>query len=210
MASEDPDAKKRDEQRYYQPVKACLGIAMSRYLDPEKTLQDSLWEDMPKRNYLEIIGGKNVFPENLKKAFDDDTLNIIRNEGIYPDLVGFIQKNSQNPKEIIIAEVKDEPITLKMVAKVKFYKEIFNAAFAFLISTKGISEERVRFLLRKPSIKEGIIIAKFVPNPQYNLGHLEINAKFKDTVPEFLHFWLRPKEPEPKPKPSLLSRIFKH
>jgi len=209
MASEKPNVKKRNEERYYEPIKECLGLAMSRYLDPTKVLQDRLWEDMPKRIHLEIIGGKNVFSENLKKAFDDDTLNIIKNEGIFPDLVGFVQKNSQSPKEIIVAEIKDAPITLKTVAKAKFYKEIFNATFAFLVSTKEISEERVRFLLKKPLIKEGVIIAKFIPNPQYNLGHIEINAKFKETVPDFLHFWLRPKETEPNSKPSFLTRIFK-
>ena len=141
--------------------------------------------------------------------FDDDTLNIIRNEQIYPDLVGFVQKTSQSPKEIIIAEIKDEPITLKMVAKTKFYKEIFNATFAFLVSTHGVSEERIRFLLKKPLIKEGVVIAKFIPTPQFNLGHIEINSRFKETVPAFLHFWLRPKETEPNPKPSFLTRIFK-
>lgn len=210
MASKKPNVKKRNEEQYYEPIKGCLGLAMGHYLDPEKVLQDRLWEDMPKRIYLEIIGGKNLFSDNLKKTFDDDTLNIIKNEGIFPDLVGFVQKNSQSPKKIIIAEVKDEPIALKMVAKAKFYKEIFNATFAFLVSTHGVSEERVRFLLKKPLIKEGVIIAKFIPNPQYNLGHIEINARFKETVPDFLHFWLRPKETEPKSKPSFATRIFKH
>jgi hypothetical protein len=209
MASEKPNIKKRNEQQYYEPIRKCLYLAMGKYLDPEHALQSGLWEDMPKRGHLEIVGGRNVFPENLKNVFDDDTLNIIRVDHIYPDIVGFIQKNSQSPKEIIVAEIKDEPITLQMVAKTKFYKEIFNAKFAFLISTHGVSEERVRFLLKKPLIKEGVIIAKFIPNPEYNLGHIEINAKFKVTVPDFLHFWLQPKEIEPKSKPSFLTRMLK-
>jgi hypothetical protein len=210
MGSQKPNAKKRSEKQYYEPIRACLGRAMSKYLDPERVLQDRLAEDMPKRVYLEIIGGKNVFPEDLKKVFDDDTLNIIRDEGIYPDLVGFVQKNSQSPKEIIIAEIKDVPITLKMVAKAKFYKEIFNASFAFLVSTRKISEERVRFLLKKPLIKDDVIIAKYVHSPQFNMGHIEINAKFKETIPDFLHFWLRPKETEPaRPKSGFFTRLLK-
>lgn len=210
MGSEKPNAKKRGEEQYYEPIKECLTRVMSKYLDPEIVLQDRLSEDMPKRVYLEVIGGKNIFSPYLKKVFDDDTLNIIRDEGIYPDLVGFVQKNSQSPKEIIIAEVKDVPITLKMIAKAKFYKDIFNANFAFLISTKELSEERVRFLLKKPLLKGDVVVAKYVHSPQFNLGHIEINAKFKETVPDFLHFWLQPKEIEPtRPKPNFLSRLLK-
>jgi hypothetical protein len=99
-----------------------------------------------------------------------------------------------------------------MVGKVKGYKEIFNASFAFLVSTQGISEERVRFLLRRPSIKGDVIIAKFIPTHFFNQpnGHIEINSKFIETVPDFLHFWLRPKEDEPKSKPSFVNKIFKH
>ncbi len=207
--SERPKSKKRNEEQYYEPIRKCLSIVMARYLDQKNILQNRLSEDMPKRVHLEIIGGKNVFPENLKKEFDDDTLNIIGNEGIYPDLVGFVQKNPQSPKEIIVVEVKDVPITLKAVSKTKFYKEIFKASFAFLISTKEISEERVRFLLKKPQIKKGVIIAKFIYSPKFDLGHLEINSKFKETIPDFIHFWLRPKETETKPKRTRFTRIFK-
>ncbi len=202
--------KTRNEAQYYEQIKKCLNLVMSKYLDNEIIHQSGLSEDMSKRIYFDIVGGKNVFSETLKREFDDDTLNIIRNEGIYPDLVGYVQKNSRSTKEIIIAEIKDEPITLKMIAKANFYREIFNASFAFLISTYGISEEKVRVLLKKPSIYQGVIIAKFVPSPQFNLGHLEINARFKESVPNFLHFWLHPKEIQPQAKPSFVNKIFKH
>lgn len=193
---------------------------MGNYLDREKGYhpQRGLSINEPERVYLEIIGGKNVFSEKLKQVFDDDTLNIIRIEGIYPDLIGYVQKNPQSPKEIIIAEIKDVPITLKMLGQVKIYKEIFNASFAFLISTEDISEERVRYLLKKPSIKEGVIIAKFIPkldlkeeDSLINVSYIEINAKFKETVPDFLYGCLRPKETEPKPRPksSILNKMFK-
>ena len=205
--------KKRNEEQYYEPIKSCLTIVMSKYLNAEPyQLQSSLIsEDTPKRVYFEIIGGRNVFSENLKKVFDDDTLNTIRLEGIYPDLVGYVQKCSQGSKEIVIAEIKDEPITLKMIGKTKFYKDVFNAKFAFLISTHVLSEEKVRILLKKPSIGQGVIIAKFIPTPQFNAGYIEINSRFKEIVPDFVHFWLRPKvtDPESKPKQSFFNRILK-
>ena len=203
--------KKRNEERYYEPIKEHLTAVFSnRYIDHEKfPLQNDLYENLPKKLLLEVVGGKNRFSGTLKKVLGDDTLNIVRDEGIYPDLVGYVQKEPASAKEIIIVEVKDEPITLKMVGKTRLYADIFNATFAFLISTKELSEERVRFLLRKPSIREGIIIAKFeITNPQANWGNIEINARFKDSVPEFLHMYLRPREIEPKHhNPSLLTRI---
>ena len=67
MASEKPNVKKRNEEQYYEPIKNCLGIAMSKYLDPEKVRQDALWEDKPKRVYLEVIGGKTSFLMLSKK-----------------------------------------------------------------------------------------------------------------------------------------------
>jgi hypothetical protein len=88
MASEKPNQKRRNEAQYYEPIKNCLLMALGWYLDPEeKKYQDRLYADMPRSVYLEVIGGKNVFSPDLKKAFDDNTLNIIRDEGIYPDLV---------------------------------------------------------------------------------------------------------------------------
>ena len=205
--------KTRNEEQYYEPIKRCLTLVMSKHLDaePYQPQRTPINEDDPKRVYFEIVGGKNLFSENLKKVFDDDTLNTIRIEGIYPDLVGYVQKSSQGSKEVIIVEIKDEPITLKMVGKTRFYKDIFNAKFAFLISTYVFSEEKVRVLLKKPLIGQGVIIAKFISDPQFNLGHIEINSKFKESVPDFVHFWLHPKETDPKPKPkqSLFNRILK-
>ena len=157
-------------------------------------LQDALLENLPKIIQIEELGQKNrEISDIVKKEFDDTTLNIIRDERIYPDLVGFVQKNPSKEKEIIIVEVKDEPITLKMVEQTRFYSEVFNATFAFLISTKGIEENKVRFLLKKPKIRAGIIIAKFKET-----GSIEINKRFKETTPEFLHMYLRPREYESK------------
>ncbi|MCW3994776.1 MAG: hypothetical protein NWE98_01340 [Candidatus Bathyarchaeota archaeon] len=110
-----PKAKSRNEAKYYEPIKNSLLLAMGNYLDKEKTYQPQagLSRDTPELIYFEIIGGRNVFSENLKKVFDDDALNIIGKEGIYPDLVGYVQKNPHSPKEIIIAEIKDEKNLLK-------------------------------------------------------------------------------------------------
>ena len=98
-----------------------------------------------------------------------------------------------------------------MVGKAKLYAEIFNATFAFLLSTAEISEERVRFLLKKPAIRGTVIVAKFkLTVPQSDGGHMEINPKFKDTVPEAFQMYCMPREYRSvRPKPNLLSRLLK-
>lgn len=78
---------------------------------------------------------------------------MIDNEGIFPDIVGYVRKKKSNPKEIIVAEIKDTPITLRHIEPARFYQEIFNAPFGLLISSKGISEEKVRFMTKRSIIK---------------------------------------------------------
>ena len=40
---------------------------------------------------------------------------MIDNEGIFPDIVGYVRKKKSNPKEIIVAEIKGTPITLRHI-----------------------------------------------------------------------------------------------
>ena len=209
--------RKRDEERYYEPIRKHLAaVFANRYVDEKKIPpQYDFWENMPKYLVLEVVGRKNRFSSILKEAFDDNTLNIIKDEGIFPDLVGYVQKEPSEPtsqKEIIIVEVKDEPITLKMVGKTRLYAEIFNATFAFLLSTVGITPEKVRFLLKKPAIRGNVIVARFrLTVPGQNVGHMEINPKFRETVPEAFRWYCIPREYQPQrhEKRKLLRRFLK-
>jgi len=195
MSSEKPK-QKRDEERLYEPIREFLQIRFARfYVEHEKrpVLQSVLIGRHEENPYLVVKGTTKRFPEILKKEFEDDTLNIITREGIFPDILGYVQKKPKNQKEIITVEVKDERIKLKHIAQAKFYQDVFNATFGLLVSSKEIPTETVRLVLNSPlgrSIREKVIIAQAVEKrwgAQYadrRLMVLEIDSRFKDSVPE--------------------------
>jgi len=195
MSSEKPKTK-RDEKRLYEPIRECLQRLFENfYIEHEKRYQSVPFEH-EENPYLEVIGDTKRFSEKLKKVFDSETLNLIISEGIFPDIVGYVQKKSksQKEKEIITVEVKDKPIKLKHIAQAKFYQDVFNATFGLLISSKEIPELIVRHMLENPRgkvIRGRVIIAQSVEEPivYYSPQHgyfttLEINSKFKDSVPD--------------------------
>lgn len=188
MSSEKP--KPRGEERLYKPIKDLLqSIFASWYIEPEKRYQSAPFEH-EENPYLRVIGRKKRFPETLEKEFDTETLNIVSDEGKFPDIVGYVQKKRKSQKEIITVEVKDKPIKLKHIAQAKFYQDIFNAAFGLLISSEGIPERKVRYVLETKggrAIRGKVIIAQVTEKPAAQYGYftsLEINSKFKDSVPE--------------------------
>ena len=166
--------------------------------------------------YLEIIGGRkkgrNRFSEYLKNKLKDDTLAMMRNEKHYPDIVGFVQKDVESEKEIIIAEVKDEPLTIEMLVQAKTYQEIFNAKFAFLLSTFDYPAEKVSYLLNKPSAKGDITIIQFeVTYKETGDGYFVINAKFKESIPEAFKGYFSAREidlPLPVKPNKIVTKIY--
>jgi hypothetical protein len=186
MSSENP--KPRNEERLYEPIREFLqNIFANYYVERKKHeihYQRAPFEYEERNVHVEVIGNTKRFSETLKREFDNDTLSIINNEGIFPDIVGYVRKKSSSPKEIITVEVKDTPIRLKDIAQAKFYKEIFKANFGLLISPKGIPEEKVRFVLGKDVIRGKLIIAQWHEHPYGHRWQLEINSKFKDSVPD--------------------------
>jgi len=185
--SEEEKAETKREKRLYEPIRDTLCGLFGQYAEkpkePEFQREPYSHEDNP---YLEIVGDKRCFSEILKREFDDDTLHMIDNEGIFPDIVGYVRKKKSNPKEIIVAEIKDTPITLRHIEQARFYQEIFNAPFGLLISSKGISEEKVRFVTKRTIIRGKVIIAQYNENPYTKFGLFNINPRFRDSVPEFL------------------------
>jgi hypothetical protein len=179
-------AEPKRESRLYEPIKGVLRNVFVGYLEkPKKPQYQGAPFSQDENPYLEIIGGKRDFSEKLKREFDTLTLQMIYNEGIYPDLIGYVQKKSSSPKEIIVVEIKDEPIKLRHIEQARFYKEIFNASFGLLISSKGIPEEKVRFVKHREIIRGEVIIVQYNENPNTRYGLMNINPRFKDSVPEF-------------------------
>lgn len=159
--------RKQGERKLYDPImKALRSIFLFRYAENKKKL---MVEPIDFRNpHLEITAN-GKFSETLKREFDDRTLSILSTERLCPDIMGFVQKESSSPKELITVEVKAPPIRIVDVSKAKLYQDIFNATFSLVVSPKGIPEEKLRLVLDKDAIRGKVIIAKFV---QYgnNLG----------------------------------------
>jgi len=131
--------------------------------------------------HLEITG-HGRFSNELKKHFSKETLYIIRVEGFYPDITGFLV--SQYGAELITAEVKPERIKIKNVFQAKNQAEIFDAKYTFLASPKPIPEEIRRFAIDRPSIlnysdNRRIAVAQFNEKTK----HLQIYREFYRFLP---------------------------
>ncbi len=118
--------------------------------------------------HLEITADKR-FSNKLKKEFSKDTLYIIKVEGFYPDITGFVR--TKYSTDIITVEVKRRKITLRNLFQAKAHGEIFNAKHSFLISPVVIPEEIRRFIKDRSDIcnysyNRKVIIAQFDENKQ--------------------------------------------
>jgi len=113
--------------------------------------------------YLEKTANKR-FTNRLKRHFSKDTLYIIKVEGFFPDLTGFVK--TQYATDLITVEVKAKAITIRDIFQAKEQAEIFDAKYSLLVSTKAIPEEIRRFVKDRSSImsfldRKRIVIAQF-------------------------------------------------
>jgi len=113
--------------------------------------------------YLEITSDKR-FTNKLKRHFSKDTLYIIRVEGFFPDITGFVK--TPYATDLITVEVKAKSITIKDIFQAKEQAEIFDAKYALLASPKMIPEEIRRFVKDRSTIinysyNKRVVIAQF-------------------------------------------------
>lgn len=171
------------EKELYEPIKKHLqSILLSYYVEeknppPTRPFQ---YEDNP---YLEITD--RGISETLKREFSDETFYILSAEDKTPDIMGFVRKKLSSPKELITVEVKDKTIKLMDIFQARLYQEVFKSTLGFLISSKGITEERVRFVTSKNGefIRGKVIILKYNKFP-YGRGIFEINPRLMNDLPE--------------------------
>jgi hypothetical protein len=184
-SSGNEKAETKSEERLYEPIRDFLHNIFAQYIEkPRKPQYQHAPYEREENPYLEIVGDRRRFSENLKRKFDDTTLHMINSEGIFPDIVGYVRKKPSNKEEIIVVEIKDEPIKLRHIEQARFYQEIFNASFGLLISSEGIPEEKVRFVTSRDNIKGKVIIAHYHEKPYQKFGFFNIHPRFKDSVPE--------------------------
>jgi len=136
--------------------------------------------------YLEITANK-TFSNKLKKEIPDyKHLIFYFLDQVAPDITGFIKRTYGT--EFIIIEVKDEIIKLDHIYQVRKYAELFDARFAFLVSTYEIPEEIkklskiVHSLLSLPAYKQ-LIFVQFDRNTNQFIDWFEENPFEKE------HYW---------------------
>jgi hypothetical protein len=139
-----------------------------------------------------IVSNNEVKP---KKGFDDETLNIINSEGKFPDITGYVKRQRNSKKELITVEIKNRSIKLRDVMQANLYQKLFKAKFGLLVSSEGITEEKIRFLLDKKVgkwIRGDVIIIRYFRNFYEKGRWLEIHPRFKDRVPDLFKKYCKP------------------
>lgn len=135
--------------------------------------------------HLEITANKN-FSNKLKAQiprYRHIIFYFLRE--VAPDISGFI-KRGHGP-EFIVIEVKDEVLKLDNIYQTRKYAELFDAKFAFLISTQEIPQEIkelskvVCSLLSVPASYKKMILVQFDKNTNQFIDWFEENPFDKET-----------------------------
>lgn len=132
--------------------------------------------------HLEITADKR-FTNKLKRHFSKDTLYIIRVEGFFPDLTGFVKMPYAT--DLITVEVKGEKIAIKDIFQAREQAEIFDAKYALLVSPKTIPEEIRRFVKDRSPIlnyayNRRVVIAQFnEDNKEFEIDKEFIMVRFR-------------------------------
>jgi hypothetical protein len=99
-----------------------------------------------------------------------------------PDLTGYFRPDpSKQPpyrfyEELIVAEVKNKSPTIKDIIQTKIYAEIFDAPFAYLISSKATREEMRHFLSKR------YLLLSYEAHRRVYIGKFNVNKLHIDEV----------------------------
>lgn len=137
-----------------------------------------LFESRGCKVHLEITANKK-FSNKLKSKFSDYRQIIFYFlKDVAPDITGFVERDSFT--DFVIIEIKNEQTKLDHIYQVRKYADLFEAKFAFLISTEEIPEEIKRLskvvypILSTPSIYQSRTLVYFDEGTQ----------SFEDWYPE--------------------------
>jgi len=115
-----------------------------------------------KEVYLEVTAFGGKMSERLEHSLDTQAFFFIKTEKHSPDVMGYVIEAesslgfgilSQEQMNRIIAEIKDDPISIADFYQAKRYGEVFDAKYSFLISNKPMPEEVRRFVVERPVIQ---------------------------------------------------------
>ena len=135
------------------------------YLPIEQKLRQ-LFSNKVADAYLEITA--EGFSNKLKSAIPankDIIFSFLGSKGARPDITGYFSK--EHSKEFFVVEIKNEKLTLDDIYQLKKYADLFDAWFAFLVSTEEIPAEIKRlskaapFLLWRTSPFPYLMLARY-------------------------------------------------
>jgi len=180
-------SSKSGEKELYEPIKNHLKTLLGSYCIEEAYPPQSRPFQYQDNPYLEITAGKRTISETLKKEFSNETFYVLSAEEKIPDIMGFMRRKLSSPRELITVEVKDKPVRLMDIFQARLYQEVFKSTLSFLISSKEIPEEKVRFVTSRSGefIKGKVIILQYNGN-SYGKNIFEINPRFLNDLPESL------------------------
>jgi len=147
------------------------------YYETIKSKFEQLFKEK-KETYLEITANKN-FSNKLKSQILSNReiiFNFLKEAA--PDITGFIKKDYGT--EFIVIEIKNEILKLDHIYQTRKYAELFDAKFAFLVSTREIPEEIKRLskivfsLLSLPAYKK-LVLVQFDNNSKQFVDWFEEN-----------------------------------
>ena len=115
--------------------------------------------------YLEITANKTFSNKIKSKIPNERAIIFYFMRKVAPDITGFFEQGSLS--HFIIIEFKDKQIELDHIYQTRKYAELFEAKFAFLVSTKEIPVEIKRLakvthsLLYAPTIHKNYALVHF-------------------------------------------------
>lgn len=183
--------KDKKEYEFYEKIETLLRGVFGYYVEERTPMGSRFYEKNP---HLEITAYGEFSPK-LQGAFSKETLRNFRVERVKPDIMGWVKKKRNSQKELITVEVKRSPIKLIWILKAKFYQEFFGSKWSLLISTKGIAEDKVRFLSETNlgrRMRGEVIIAEYKEHTRIPDPILQIHHKFKKNIPEPFKSFVRP------------------
>jgi len=136
------------EEDLYEPIRTGLQHYLCRYLG-NCVLENTSRELTP----------------TIRSSLDDWALFYIEKDKQLPDLLGSYQ-TIEGKKRIITVEIKIDVKKIDDIYQAKKYAAVFNAEYAFLISSNEIPERMKRFLIKRKaainfSYYKKLIIATF-------------------------------------------------
>jgi hypothetical protein len=144
-----------------------------------KKIFEELFRSKGKNTYFEVTA--NGFSNKLKDQIPDNRhiiFSFLGTKGAKPDMTGFIEEKYS--KKFIVVEIKNESIKLNHIYQLKKYVELFDARFAFLVSTKEIPAE-----VKKLSKVVLPLLWRNHPLPNLTLVHFDEDInEFVDWFPE--------------------------